>query len=406
MRDFGVDFLTAWPLIGNEWNHRCSPPWEPDDLHDKVVNAYKYGENQPGSAAPEAGFTAVVEKGFSEPFDDIEPDMSRPALVKNWLDTGGSSLWYGAPGSNKTFLMLHLSLCVAMGWEWLGSRTRQGPVLYCALEGGIGIRRRIKAMKLHHGVAGQHVPVYVSVQPLNLGLTTRQTADKIIAECALIEKRERQPVALVIVDTVHRALQGADENDSGAIGAFIANLDLIRHETGAHGAAVHHTGKVAASGPRGSSAFHGDIDTMILVDAGAVRIPDGSLGKQKDGAAGGAVGYRRLDVSLGPDADGDEVRSCVIDRVALPAPANTAKGFDAVLKLSLGDKAALKLLGDLTLNGPVALDTWKTAMCPATGTAKEKGATAQAYRRARARLLAAERIDTDDIVVWIKGGSA
>jgi hypothetical protein len=130
-------------------------------------------------------------------------------------------------------------------------------------------------------------------------------------------------VALVIIDTVYRALCGADENDSGAIGAFIANLDVVRAATGAHAAAVHHTGKNAANGPRGSSAFHGDIDTMVLIDQGVARISDDDLGKQKDGAAGVKVGFQRVEVEIGQDADGEAVNSCVIESAALPSGASS-----------------------------------------------------------------------------------
>ena len=38
-----------------------------------------------------------------------------------------------------------------------------------------------------------------------------------------------RPVALVVIDTLSRAMSGGDENGAKDMTAFVANLDAIRH---------------------------------------------------------------------------------------------------------------------------------------------------------------------------------
>lgn len=61
-KDLGTDSDTTLALMIEDggWNDRCTPPWEPCELERIVQNAFAYGRNAQGSAAPEAAFTAVV----------------------------------------------------------------------------------------------------------------------------------------------------------------------------------------------------------------------------------------------------------------------------------------------------------------------------------------------------------
>ncbi|WP_296670863.1 bifunctional DNA primase/polymerase [Sulfuricaulis sp.] len=65
LKDFGVSEADALALLIEHWNERCTPPWRDDDLAVKVANAYRYGKETPGAAAPEVQF---------EPVDRTESD--------------------------------------------------------------------------------------------------------------------------------------------------------------------------------------------------------------------------------------------------------------------------------------------------------------------------------------------
>lgn len=58
-KDFGVTEGVAFGLMDTYWNIRCSPPWDADELQDKIRHAYKYGLAPVGSAAPEVEFKPI-----------------------------------------------------------------------------------------------------------------------------------------------------------------------------------------------------------------------------------------------------------------------------------------------------------------------------------------------------------
>lgn len=60
VKDFGVGEAECLHLMAEYWNDRCSPPWNDDDLRDKVRNAYRYGKDPVGVASPEAQFPVVA----------------------------------------------------------------------------------------------------------------------------------------------------------------------------------------------------------------------------------------------------------------------------------------------------------------------------------------------------------
>lgn len=65
VKDLGVEADDCLALMLDHWNDRCSPPWSPEELETKVKNAYRYGKDPVGVAAPEAQFPVVA---------DAEPD--------------------------------------------------------------------------------------------------------------------------------------------------------------------------------------------------------------------------------------------------------------------------------------------------------------------------------------------
>ncbi len=61
-KDLGLNEAQCCLAMHQFWNNRCSPPWSYDDLADKVRNAYRYGKEPQGIAAPEAEFSVVSKK--------------------------------------------------------------------------------------------------------------------------------------------------------------------------------------------------------------------------------------------------------------------------------------------------------------------------------------------------------
>lgn len=68
IKDLGCTVDQALELLIS-WNERCSPPWTLEELETKVRNAFKYGKEPGGIAAPEAVFPPVDPHGDTPPDD-------------------------------------------------------------------------------------------------------------------------------------------------------------------------------------------------------------------------------------------------------------------------------------------------------------------------------------------------
>lgn len=135
-------------------------------------------------------------------------------------------------------------------------------MLYVAGEGGIGVSRRVRAWEQKYGRASLNTfarvdsPVFPA-DPLQV--------KELVKACKEIEERTGEPMKLIVVDTLARCYGGNDENSAKDMGAFIKGCDQIRKQTGATLLVVHHTGKNAENGARGSSALRAALDVEILV---------------------------------------------------------------------------------------------------------------------------------------------
>jgi hypothetical protein len=60
LKDFGISEMDAFEIMADIWNPSCEPPWSLEELNKKIENAYQYGTEPRGSAAPELSFDPVV----------------------------------------------------------------------------------------------------------------------------------------------------------------------------------------------------------------------------------------------------------------------------------------------------------------------------------------------------------
>ena len=61
IRDLHISTGTAFTLL-QDWNSKCEPPWEEDELRKKLANAADYGQNPPGARAPTPGCGSVQRR--------------------------------------------------------------------------------------------------------------------------------------------------------------------------------------------------------------------------------------------------------------------------------------------------------------------------------------------------------
>ena len=139
IKDKGVSEANCYELMAQEWNDKCEPPWEPEELEKIISNAYAYGENTVGCSAPEIMFSKVHKKrGRFEPISWMDSDSlpKRSYLIKKLLDLSSLSVVYGESNSGeKPFFCLDLAIHIAGGKDWQGLKTKQKAIVYVSAEG-------------------------------------------------------------------------------------------------------------------------------------------------------------------------------------------------------------------------------------------------------------------------------
>jgi hypothetical protein len=312
VKDLGVSEQTATQLALEHYAERCVSSRSPNDLADyitqKIANAYRYGHDPVGIADPALDFEPITlqntNKLYFEMFDSIEVDLNTTPLIEDYLDQHALSVTYGESNVGKTFVAVDLAFHAALGKEWLGKRVEQVGVVYIAAEGGKGIRKRIKALKLHHKTSD----VPFAIVPCSVNLLGRNSDVEPLIK--LIDAAALQmacPIGLVVIDTLSRAMAGANENASEDMTAFVAALDRIRAATDAHVMVVHHSGKDTAKGARGHSSLRAATDTELEVVDGELHVR-----KQRDMDYADVRVFKLQPVDIGVSRLGKTVTSCVV----------------------------------------------------------------------------------------------
>lgn len=224
----------------------------------------------------------------------------------DWLVTGllakdTLAALVGPSGCGKTFAYCSLAYHIALGLPWFGREVEAGAVFILAGEGRTGLRKRFAGLERHHQVTLDSAPLFIAD-----GLPTLCTdanaasviqAIQAAADDAFFANAGAEP-ALVIIDTVARAMGGANENAAADMGALVAAMDWIRSTWGATVLAVHHTGHENGDRARGSSAFFAAMDTELLLRAGD-EVLTLKTSKAKDWPASLPIALRRQTVEVG-----------------------------------------------------------------------------------------------------------
>jgi hypothetical protein len=287
MVSYGISQDLALELMVEHWNQRCIPPWndgELDYLETKVENAYGYHENPPGNVTPaykEAQARQLFEPVLSKSaagghewklgkFRTVDwggmSEIPEPSwLIDNLLPVDSYAMLYAPPSSYKTFVALDMALSVASGWpvDPVHEVARQGDVLYITSEGRSALFRRAEAWAAHHA-GGMPVSSFYLADPVP-GI--EELDAELLIENAL--NANSDGYKMIVLDTVARSMQGQDENSSQAATMFTAMVEKLMKGLGGSVLAVHHTGKNKDNGPRGSSAFLGDVDVAYSVEPAA-----------------------------------------------------------------------------------------------------------------------------------------
>jgi hypothetical protein len=336
-------------------------PW-PDEVPEHLA-----AEPDP-TPEPEAEAEAKPAGGLPVlRFEDITPALDTADFVQGLLVEGSAAVVYGESNAGKTFWATDLSLHVAAGLEWNGKRVEQGGVVYCVLEGGSGFRNRVSAWRTDRGLDDASIPFSAIPATLNL-LDPEADTPRLIAAIKAEAARMGCPVKLVVIDTLSRAFAGGNENASEDMGRLVANMDLIRAETGACVMFIHHSGKDQAKGARGHSSLRAAIDTELEVAAEpGSDLKTATLVKQRELAKGAVFAFRLDVIELGKNRHGEPVTTCLVRPIAsddVPVPRKrltpSAREAFAALREGLAKYGATVPMREIPEGMPViALEQWR-----------------------------------------------
>lgn len=223
---------------------------------------------QPSALARTDSITAFGEphKRFGEIQAMTMPELMemrfrvRPVVIDGLLPAG-TFLLAGAPKIGKSFLVLQMAYQVSMGEPFLGFSSRQGTVLYLALEDTYErLQKRLSQMT-------------DSDSPkLKLSVISETLEEDLTERLRLFLLHEADTV-LIVIDTLQR-IRGKTP-DSGSYAADYETVEKLKEISDLYGIAlllVHHTRKEGAE----------DIFNTISGTNGLMGAADGALLLHKD----------------------------------------------------------------------------------------------------------------------------
>lgn len=243
--------------------------------------------------------------------DDIDSMPDVRFLIDRMIPERGVGVIYGDSRSKKTFIGLDMCLHLVSGRSaYHGdkiSAADSGSVLYLAGEGAGGFKLRIPAWKAQNPGAVldadrfrllPHCPNFLD--PKNVSALIKTIDGKM------------DGVKVLVIDTLARALVGADENASKDLGPFFVAVDNIVRKYNCVVIILHHTSK--AGEMRGSTAIMGAVDFAFRLTS-----KPGSLDvsvfcdKMKDGGADGWEEiYEMREHEVGVNVDGKVLTSLAV----------------------------------------------------------------------------------------------
>lgn len=248
--------------------------------------------------------------------DDLYPVLTisqlanRPPptfLIDRHIPDVSVGFLYSAPGVGKSFLALDMALCIAHGLEtWQGDKVTTDPakrgVVYIAAEGSFDLGLRIKAWHAARGLEPGDAPFYV----IETTIDFMQPED--VAKLVRTVRSVGCAVAFVVVDTVSRAMPGADENAQKDMTLFVRACDAVRDQFKCAVLGVHHASK--SGDLRGSTVLRGAGDFVMRLEkrTGSVRALE--MEKQKAAPDGWISQF-----AFGVWSLGEGVSSLVVERV-------------------------------------------------------------------------------------------
>jgi RecA-family ATPase len=262
---------------------------------------------------------------------DVMEDAPPVEIIEGVAAAGDVTVLASESSAGKTFVVLGMAAAASAGARWHNRATQQGSVVYIPFEGSIN--RRLRALHEIKGERLEHVYVIRGREPLSPRVTRdgeeRSLGELLVAEAldALVQDlkaADRPPIRLVVIDTVRASLAGSEDNSENVSGYLRAVRRLIEPIPTTAALLVHHAGwqdgEQQRKRERGSSAFRGNVEATLYLEAGEYDPERGEAAltlralKTREDELPPPLHLIRRRVELAEiDRHGQPVTSCVIE---------------------------------------------------------------------------------------------
>lgn len=318
VKDMGLSAEGVLDAMAANWNDRCAPPWDLDELRQKVENAFSYALSSAGGQSPAVDLAGV---------DPIEPRYVRVVTDRRWQQHGdylnldatwlfyellpqtGVGVLSGPSQGGKTFVLMHLARCLATGKGFFGvSPDDRGGSILLTGEGRRSVLARMEAL-------GEDAPLPIVSGDIN-NLAAPGALEALAADLrekmAEMEIEFGMPVRLIAIDTLSASGLLKDENDNSEAGVAMKALSKLSEMLNAFVLVTHHPPK-DGKGQRGAGAIFNDVDVVLEITREKTNaIRDLSVTKARDAQQRSLGVFTLVPKELGRDSRGRAVISCYV----------------------------------------------------------------------------------------------
>jgi hypothetical protein len=294
-----------------------------------------------------------------------------------------------------------MGLHITTGQPWMGKKSKQGAVVYIVGEGARGLQKRLEAMQKYYGITNA-TPFYVIGRAVNF--MDRNAVRMLEEDIQDLLDAEGQTLGAIMVDTVARAIPGADENAVKEMGIFIAGCDRLRENLQCTVFAIHHAGKDISRGARGSNSLLGAVDAEYLIEQKKGHVGTLTVSDMRDGESGEVMTFDMLSIGT---SDG---KSTLVPTLRAPAAVSQGIAPTPPAKLAGDQELAFGALEEaLRKTGKDQSSSTRACTVAAWravyyGRRSGDGADAmeKGFKRSRTALLGKGLIEVNDPYVWVR----
>lgn len=241
---------------------------------------------------------------------ELDRIASQQWLIDSVIPMDSFGMLFGPSGSYKSFCAVDMAAAIASGQAWAGhTADNPGYVIYIGAEGAAGLHMRKRAWEIRH----QKKLSKLGILSAAVSIASIEERRNLIDLLEQLTEEVTQPPRLIVIDTLARSYNG-DENSASDMGNFVRACDIIRVQSGASILIIHHAGKDADKGARGSSALRAAVDYEIKVTSPAKLNVTIECTKAKDVEPFEQKTIKLSKVEIGKkDAKGRDMVSLVLD---------------------------------------------------------------------------------------------